>query len=290
MLGLTNKVGKFYVYTSTLISAFVVFLIFIILLINSWEAISTIGLDLISLSWNPAKGEFGIISMLYGTFVVTFIALVIAIPLGTFTAIFTSEILASKYRFVVKSTLELLAGIPSIIYGLIGIAFLSIWFQDLFDLQSGRTLFTAGILLSVMILPTIITLTDDAFHNIPEKYRETAKGLGLYNSEIIKEVLVPIAKADIKSAILLAFGRALGETMAVMLVVGSIDRLPSPVLNWLSPGQTITSKLGREIAETSFRSVHFSAMIFMGLLLFSIVLFLTILAQNSSKKTERLYE
>ncbi len=290
MLGLTNKIGKIYVYTSTLISAAVVFLIFTILLLNSWSAISNVGLDLINLSWNPSKGEFGIISMLFGTFVVTFIALVISIPLGVFTAIFTSEILASKYRFFVKSILELLAGIPSIIYGLIGIAFLSIWFQDLFDLQSGRTLLTAGILLSVMILPTIITLTDDAFHNIPNKYRETAKGLGLYNSEIIKEVLVPIAKADVKSAILLAFGRALGETMAVMLVIGSIDKLPNPIYNWLSPGQTITSKLGREIAETSFGSIHFSAMIFMGLLLFSVVLLLTIIAQNSSKKTERLYE
>jgi phosphate transport system permease protein len=290
MLGLTNKVGKYYVYASTLITAFIVFSILLILLINSWEAISKIGMDLLSLSWNPAKGEFGIISMLYGTIVVTLIALILAIPLGIYTAIFTSEILASKYRFIVKSILELLAGIPSIIFGLIGVAFLSIWVQDLFDLQSGRTLFTAGILLSIMILPTIITLTDDALHNIPEKYRENAKGLGLYNFEIIKEVLIPIAKSDVKSAILLAFGRALGETMAVMLVIGSIDKLPTPLFNWLSPGQTITSKLGREIAETSFGSVHFSAIIFMGLLLFSIVLFLTFLAQRSSTKTERLYE
>lgn len=290
MLGLTNKVGKIYVYSSTLISAAVVFMIFLILLVNSWSAITNVGLDLINLTWNPAKGEFGIITMLFGTFVVTLIALVIAVPLGVFTAIFTSEILPSKYRFFIKSILELLAGIPSIIYGLIGIAFLSIWFQNLFDLQSGRTLLTAGILLSVMILPTIITLTDDAFQNIPNKYRETAKGLGLYNSEIIKEVLFPIAKADVKSAILLAFGRALGETMAVMLVIGSIDKLPTPIYNWLSPGQTITSKLGREIAETSFGSIHFSAMIFMGLLLFIIVLLLTIFAQKSSRKTERLYE
>jgi phosphate transport system permease protein len=290
MLGLTNKVGKYYVYASTLITAFIVFSILLILLINSWEAISKIGMDLLSLSWNPAKGEFGIISMLYGTIVVTLIALILAIPLGIYTAIFTSEILASKHRFIVKSILELLAGIPSIIFGLIGIAFLSIWFEDLFDLQTGRTLFTAGILLSIMILPTIITLTDDALHNIPKKYRENAKGLGLYDFEIIKEVLIPIAKSDVKSAILLAFGRALGETMAVMLVIGSIDKLPTPLFNWLSPGQTITSKLGREIAETSFGSVHFSAMIFMGLLLFSIVLFLTFLAQRSSTKTERLYE
>lgn len=290
MLGSTNNIGKYYVYGSTLISAFIVFLIFSILLVNSWEAVTTIGSDLFNLNWNPATGEFGIWSMLFGTLVVTFIALLIAVPLGVATAIFTSEILPSTYRIVVKSLLELLAGIPSIIFGLIGIAFFSIWIQNIFDLQSGRTILTAGILLSIMILPTIITLTDDAFNNIPSKYRETAKGLGLYKYEIIKEVLLPIAKPDLKGAILLAFGRALGETMAVMLVIGSIDKIPDPIYNWLSPGQTITSKLGREIAETSFGSVHFSAMIFMGLLLFIIVLILTIISQNSLKSNGRLYE
>ncbi|RKS42828.1 phosphate ABC transporter membrane protein 1 (PhoT family) [Gillisia mitskevichiae] len=290
MLGSTNNIGKYYVYGSTLISAFIVFLIFSILLVNSWEAVTTIGLDLFNLNWNPATREFGIWSMLFGTLVVTFIALLIAVPLGVATAIFTSEILPSTYRIVVKSLLELLAGIPSIIFGLIGIAFFSIWIQNIFDLQSGRTILTAGILLSIMILPTIITLTDDAFNNIPSKYRETAKGLGLYKYEIIKEVLLPIAKPDLKGAILLAFGRALGETMAVMLVIGSIDKIPDPIYNWLSPGQTITSKLGREIAETSFGSVHFSAMIFMGLLLFIIVLILTIISQNSLKSNGRLYE
>ena len=180
-----NKIGKYYVYGSTLISAFIVFLIFTILLINSWDAITTIGLDLISFQWNPATSEFGIIPMIFGTLIVTFISLLIAVPLGVYTAIFTSEILPSKYRFVVKSLLELLAGVPSIIFGLIGIAFFSIWIQDIFNLQSGRTILTAGILLSIMILPTIITLTDDAFHNIPDKYRETAKGLGLRSEDVV---------------------------------------------------------------------------------------------------------
>lgn len=290
MLGLTNRIGKFYVYGSTLMSALIVFLIFITLLVNSWEAITTIGLDLFKFQWNPATGEFGIIPMIFGTFLVTCIALIIAVPVGILTAIFTSELLPAKYRFIVKSLLELLAGIPSIIYGLIGIAFFSLWIQEIFNLQSGRTILTAGILLSIMILPTIITLVDDAFHNIPEKYRETAKGLGLYKYEIIKEIVIPIAKTHIKGAILLAFGRALGETMAVMLVIGSIDKLPVPLYNFLSPGQTITSKLGREIAESAFGSVHFSAMIFMGLLLLLIVLILTILSNKSIKSSERLHE
>ena len=201
-----------------------------------------------------------------------------------------SEILPAKARFFVKSLLELLAGIPSIVYGLIGVAFFSIWVQEVFDLQSGRTILTAGVLLAIMVLPTIITLTDDALHNVPNNYREAAKGLGLYKYEVVKDTLLPIAKPDIIGAVLLAFGRALGETMAVMLLIGSIDKIPKPFYNWLSPGQTITSKLGREIAETSFGSVHFSAMIFMGLLLFTIVLVITIVAQRVYKNKERLHE
>lgn len=287
---LTSKIGKGYVVGSTVISAVSILLIVLVLMINSWDAVSANGWELFSLKWNPSTNQFGILPMLFGTIIVAFIALLIAVPLGVLTAIFTSEILPGRYRLMVKSLLELLAGIPSIIYGLIGVAFFGIWIQDLFGLQSGRTILTAGVLLGIMILPTVITLTDDALQNVPEKYRDAAKGLGLYQYEVIKNTLLPIAKPDITGAILLALGRALGETMAVMLVIGSIDKIPSPFFNWLSPGQTITSKLGREIAESSFGSVHFSAMIFMGLLLLTIVMLLTIIAQRKYTQTERLYE
>lgn len=290
MSRLTGKIGKSYIVTSTIISAIVIVLVFIILVSNSWQAVSNVGWNLFSLKWNAPTGEFGILSMCFGTIIVTLIALLLAVPLGILTAIFTSEMLPSKLRIPVKSLLELLAGIPSIIYGLIGIAFFAIWLQDLFQLQSGRTILTAGFLLAIMILPTIITLVDDALHNIPKQYHEASKGLGLYNYEIIKNTLLPIAKADIYGAILLAFGRALGETMAVMLVIGSIDKIPKPFFDVLSPGQTITSKLGREIAETSFGSVHFSAMIFMGLLLFTLVFIITLFSQRANKKRIRLYE
>lgn len=287
---LSNKIGKSYVMTSALISAAVVLLISITLLINSWDAITNVGWGLFSFNWNPSIQEFGILPMIYGTIAVTLIALVIAVPLGIFTAIFTSEILPTKYRLSIKSILELLAGIPSIIYGLIGIAFFSIWVQDIFDLQSGRTILTAGILLGIMILPTVITLTDDALQNVPSSYREASKGLGLYKYEVIKNSILPIAKSDIIGAILLAFGRALGETMAVMLVIGSIDKIPDSIFNWLNPGQTITSKLGREIAESSYGSTHFSTMIFMGLILFVFVLLLTFFAQKKFSHSNRLYE
>lgn len=283
-----NNIGKCYVLVSTYISIAIVAIIFVVLFLSSYDAFANIGWDLFSLEWNPSKDKFGILSMIYGTVSVTFIALGISVPLGILTAIFISEIIPEKYRLYIKSAIELLAGIPSIIYGLIGIAFFSAWVSSLFELPTGRTILTAGILLSIMILPTIVTLIEDALHNIPKKYREASKGLGLYQFETITKTLLPIAKKDIAGAVLLALGRALGETMAVMLLIGSIDRIPEPFYNVLNPGQTMTSKLGREIGESAFGSLHFSTLNAIGFLLFLIVITVTIITQLYFKKERRL--
>jgi len=229
--------------------------------------------------WNPNTDEYGIIPMLYGSIIVMLIAMAIALPLGVLTAIYIAETRSARLRGVMKSALEVLAGIPSIVYGLIGVAYVSVWVAKGLDLQTGRLILTAGIILAVMILPTILTLTEDAISNVPEIYRENARALGLYRHEVIKDVVLPHAKRDILAAALLALGRALGETMAVMLVIGSLDRLPSPLFNLLSSGQTITSKLGREIGESAFGSAHFSALVLMGLILVLITLALTAAAQ-----------
>ncbi|OAD91530.1 phosphate ABC transporter permease subunit PstC [Aequorivita soesokkakensis] len=288
MSAFQNSIGRGYVVSSTYLSIAIVLVIFIVLFISSYDAFSTVGWKIFTLEWNPSKDKFGVLSMIYGTLSVTFIALLIAMPLGVLTAIFISEILPEKFRLYFKSAIELLAGIPSIIYGLIGIAFFSGWVSSLFELATGRTILTAGILLSIMVLPTIITLSEDALHNIPKKYREVSKGLGLYPFETITKTLLPIAKNDIIGAILLALGRALGETMAVMLLIGSIDRIPDPFYNFLAPGQTITSKLGREIGESAFGSLHFSALNAIGFLLLLIVITLTIITQFYFKKEDRL--
>ncbi|MFT5367390.1 MAG: phosphate transport system permease protein [Candidatus Latescibacterota bacterium] len=288
---LSAKVGKAYVVMSAMLSAMIIVVILAFLVANSWQAFSQVGWGLLGDVWNPPKGQFGILPMVYGSFAVTVIALGIALPLGVATAVFTSEMLSATMRIYVKSFLELLAGIPSIVYGLIGVAFLSVFVQDVFALQSGRTILTGGILLSVMVLPTVITLCDDAMHHIPMTYREAARGLGLYKYEVVKDVVLPAAKMDILGAALLALGRVLGETMAVMLVIGSIDKVPVPFWNMLVPGQTMTSKLGREMAETAFGSLHFEAMIAMGLILLFFVLVLTVVSLTYFYNPEgRLYE
>ncbi len=287
---LSNKIGKGYVLASMLISTAVVVIIFTIFILNSWNAFVNVGFGFFSDVWNPAEFKFGITSLLFGTFAVTLIALTIAVPLGVLTAIFTSEMIGENLRIYVKSTLELLAGIPSIIYGLIGIVFLSSIVENIFHLQTGRTVLTAGLLLSFMILPTIITLSDDALHAIPKSYRESANSLGLYKYEMIIYSLFPIAKKDIFGSILLALGRAAGETMAVMLVIGSIDKIPNPLYNILVPAQTITSKLGREISESAFGSTHFSALVFAGFVLLILVLVITLISQKLFNNDFRLHE
>ena len=283
-------ITKLAIYASVAISALSILAICLTLGINGLPVLTQGEASLLSQEWNPAKEQYGILPMLYGTFAVALIAMLIAAPLGVLSAVAISEYLPRALRIPVKATLELLAGIPSIIYGLIGIALLSPFLSDVFDLQSGRTIFAGGILLAVMILPTIVTLSEDALHNIPYVYRETGVGLGYYRYEVIKDILLPIAKSDIIGAMLLALGRALGETMAVMLVIGSIDRIPSPVANILSPGQTITSKLGREISESAFGSTHFQALIFMALILLVIVVTLTASAQFTTKTETRLVD
>lgn len=268
-----------YSVLSAAASIIIVAIIISTLLIQSWPVLMADNTQLLSVEWRPYQGQFGIIPMLFGSVFVTLIAMALAFPIGLLTAIYISETRSSRIRRAYKSMLELLAAIPSIVYGLIGVAYLNIWIADLFDLQSGRIILTAGILLAVMILPTFMTLTEDAISAVPMKYRENAKSLGLYRHEIFKQIIWPQAKGGIAGAGLLALGRALGETMAVMLVIGSLDKLPSPLFNALSSGQTITSKLGREVGESAFGSVHFSALIFISLILVSITVALTIISQ-----------
>lgn len=270
---------KLYALACGFITLTLVFTIIATLFIQSLPVLTADNTHLIGTHWNPGKGQFGILPMLFGSLFVMVIAVAFAFPLGLLAAIYIAETRSSKLRRALKSFLELLAGIPSIVYGLIGVAYLNIWVADLFDLQSGRVILTAGLLLGAMILPTFLTLTEDAISSVAIKFRENAKSLGLYRHEVFFSIILPQAKTGIAGAGLLALGRALGETMAVMLVIGSLDRLPKPLLNPLSSGQTITSKLGREVPESAFGSVHFSALVFMSLIIVCLTITLTILSR-----------
>jgi len=279
---LWSKLANLGIYGSTLVSTALVALILLTLLLQSGPAIFEAGHTLHMTEWNPSEGVFGIVPMIVGSLLVMLIALALAVPIGILAAIYIAETRSDKIKRIARSSLE----IP-IVYGLIGVAFLSIWIADIFNLQTGRLILTAGILLAVMILPTILSLTEDAISNVPAQYKENAHALGLYRYEVIKEAILPHAKSDIAGAVLLSLGRALGETMAVMLVIGSIDRLPQPIYNVLSSGQTITSKLGREVGESAFGSTHFSVLVFMSLILVALSLLLTIISQTLLQTDKR---
>ena len=190
-----------------------------------------------------------------------------------------------RLRVTLKVGVELLAGIPSVVYGLLGVLFLRDWIAALYDrigvdALSADTLFTGGILLAVMVLPTIATLSEDALHSVPLAAREAARGLGLTRSETIAGVVVPRAAAGIIGAVLLGFGRAAGETIAVFLVVGRADNRPLRFGSIVDAGQTITSKLGG--SETNIAvgdALHMSALMMLALVLLLFVLAATFAAE-----------
>jgi phosphate transport system permease protein len=233
--------------------------------------------------WFYRQQEFGAAPMIYGTLVVSLGALVLAAPLGIGAAIFTSEFLPGRWRLVVKLTIELLAGVPSVIYGLLGILILRNWIYELltpFDPLSGDTLMTAAVLLAVMILPTVMTLSEDALRSVPAAQRLAARGLGLNGTEVVLHVCLPQAAHGLFASVLLGLGRAMGETIAVFLVIGRQDnQWPKSLFSWqplIESGQTLTSKLGSSETNIAYGDpLHWGAMVGLGVILLVIVMLIT---------------
>ena len=258
--------------------------LFFFLVLESYPILKLQGFDFwLGQDWWVGE-SYGALPMLYGSFFVTALACILVLPLALAVALFTSEFLSSSYRRFVKAILELLAGVPGIIYGLLGVSFLSLWIKNIFGLLDGNTLMTAGCLLSIMILPTVLTLSEDAMHAVPAEYRDNALGLGLSKWQAAISVVLPQALPGIVGAVLLGIGRAMGETIAVMLVVGSLDRIPDPWFNIFTSAQTIPSKLGREAAEAIGEGTHWSALMALGLTLFLMVFLITLLGNHFLKR------
>lgn len=248
--------------------------------VQSWPVWRQEGLGFVGgVKWFYRNHVFGALPMIYGTAATAAVALVVAAPIGIGAALFTSEVLPERARLGVKMVIELLAGIPSVVYGLLGILFLRDWVYDgfaRFEPLSGDTLLTAGLLLSVMVLPTVMTLADDALRGVPAAQRQAARGLGLNRAEAIWSAVLPSALPGILAALLLALGRALGETIAVFLVVGRQDNQwpanPFSISPLLNAGQTLTSKLGGSETNIAYGDpLHWAAMLGLGLLLLAMV-------------------
>ncbi|HWN96645.1 MAG TPA: phosphate ABC transporter permease subunit PstC [Methylomirabilota bacterium] len=245
--------------------------------------------------WFFRQQQFGALAMIYGTIVVSFIALLLAAPIGIGAAIFSAEFIPRRLRLAVKVLIELLAGIPSVVYGLLGILFLRDWvYRALtpFDPLSGDTLLTAGILLAVMILPTVMTLCDDALRDVPAAQRQAARGLGLTQTEVVLSVCLPQAARGMIAAVLLALGRALGEAIAVFLVIGRQDNQwpanPFSLQPLIESGQTLTSKLASSETNIAYGDpLHWAAIVSLGLVLLVMTVTVTVIGTRLMRPREQ---
>jgi len=272
---------RWWLASSALLSSMTIVLVIGFLLHSSWPLLQQQGIAFIAeTEWYPFEALYGMLPALLGTLWSVALALLIAIPCGVAAAILCAEILPPGLRGAVRFGMELMAGIPSVVYGLLGMWLLIPLLESQLDLLTGRTLLAAGLLLALMILPTIMVLSEDALRGVRRSQREAALSLGLGWDVSLWRVLLPQAWPGIRVAILLAMGRAMGETVAVMLVVGSIDRIPQPFYNLLQPAQTLTSRIGREMAEVSVGSLHWAALLFCGLMLAMVAISISLLAHR----------
>lgn len=268
-------VGKL-LFIVALLAILIVFFIIGFLLRDGYQIVLEIGLwnFLAGMDWNPAGStpSFGILPLIVGTLLVTALAMAIAVPLSMATAIYIAEIAGPRTKEVIKPAVELLAGIPSVVYGFFGLILLTEWIRILFDRPSGSSWLAGSILLAIMAIPTITSVAEDALSSVPREFREGSLALGATRWQTIRRVVVPGALSGITAAVILGMGRAIGETMAVLMVTGNAAIIPEPITNVFSPVRTLTGTLGIEMGEVAFGSMHYHALFGVAVVLLVITL------------------
>lgn len=270
-----------------------VLLIFIFLLREGLPALSEVTLkDLLGTRWYPIEDYFSILPLLTGSLVVTLGAALIAIPLGLGTAIFIAEISPRWLRELLKPLVELLGGLPSVVLGFLGILVLSPYLRVFLDLPTGLTALAGSLLLGAISIPTIVSIAEDALDSVPQSYREGALAVGATRWQTIWRVTLPAARSGVLTAIMLGIGRALGETMAVMMVTGNAPVLATRLNSILMPARTMTATIAAEMGEVANGSVHYHVLFFIGLALFLISLIINVAASSvvfrQKKRAERI--
>jgi phosphate transport system permease protein len=228
--------------------------------------------------------RFGVLPLILGTLWVSIAAILIALPLGLGVAVYLSELAGARMRRFLKPTIELLAGIPSVVYGFFGLVVLVPLVQKMFDLPVGETGFTGAVILAVMALPTIITVAEDAMRGTPAAMREASLALGATHWQTIRKVIVPFARSGISAAVVLGIGRAIGETMAVLMVTGNAAVMPRSLFE---PLRTIPATIAAELGEAPSGGAHYQALFMLGCILFAITLAISITAEAVSKNKHR---
>ena len=234
--------------------------------------------------WYPTAvpaPQFGLLPLFLGTLWVSVGAILLAFPLGLMVAIYLSEFSSTKFRSIFKPAVELLAGIPSVVYGFFGLVVLVPFVRSTFNLPVGETALTGSLLLAIMVLPTIISIAEDSLQSVPKSMREASLALGANEVQTIFKVLIPYAKSGIVTAGVLGIGRAIGETMAVLMVTGNASVIPN---TFLQPVRTIPATIAAELGETAIGSAHFQVLFLLGASLFLITFLFNILVDWVSSK------
>lgn len=234
--------------------------------------------------WLPASEppQFGALPLIVGSLVVTVGAGVIAIPVGIGIAVFLAEVAPRSLREISKAIIELLAGIPSVVYGFIGLTILAPLIKDILNLPSALSAFTASVVLAIMALPTVVSISEDALDAVPREYREASLALGATRWETTIKVVIPSARSGLLAASMLGLGRAIGETMAVLMVAGNATLIPHSIFD---PVRTITADIAAEMGETVQGGLHYQALFGLGMVLFAITFVINLITDLVFAKT-----
>lgn len=256
-----------------------------VLVIESIPAIRELNIFhfIFGMEWYPTheEAEFGILPLIAGSLAVSAAAVVICVPLGVGTALYLHEIAGETQKRILKPIIEILSGIPSIIFGFFGLVIVAPFLQRTFDLPTGLCLLTAGIVLGIMAIPTITSISEDALSFVPRSFREASYALGANRWQTLTKVIIPAAGSGISTSIILGVSRLMGETMTVLMVAGGAAMIPDSIF---SPVRPMTAAIAAEMGEAAQGSLHYSSLFFIGLVLFMITLALNILSECISKK------
>lgn len=280
---LAHHLGKFLLFLITCSSVLAVFLIFFFVIREAVPFIKNHDLAefLTSKKWYPEADtpKFGALSIIVGSFYVTFVSLVLAVPVGILAAVFLSDIVSFKIREFVKPIIEILAAIPSVAYGFFAVLVLAPWLQNKFGFTTGTNALNASIVLSIMALPTIISVAEDSISAVGRELREASYGLGATRFETIFKVIIPSAHSGIIAAVILGMMRAIGETMVVWMASGNAAQIPSPWWNLSQSVRTMTASIAGEMGETVKGSSHYYSLFAIGVLLLILTFTLNIVSE-----------
>lgn len=231
--------------------------------------------------WYPTFDLFGTLPLILGSVAITVVAVIMALPLGVATAVFIREIAPGWVREILKPMIETLAGIPSVVIGFFGMTVIAPLVRETLGVATGLTIFTGAVTLAYMALPTMISVAEDALDTVPKNYRDAALAMGATKWQTIWHVVLPAARSGISMAVMLGMGRAIGETMTVMMVTGNAARMPLGLDALFKPIRTMTATIAAEMGEVASGSVHYHALFGIGIVLFVLTFFINLAAARA---------